>query len=460
MRSVARDQAVPRRAIRPAAPSRAHPDRADPARTLGNRATARLLGEALSSPGQPLDLPTRRLMEPHLGYDLRGVRVHHGPAAAESAAAVDALAYAVGSDIVFGAGQYRPGTDQGKALLAHELTHVVQQRNVRAGTIRLGDPSDDAERRTDVLDTEPTLRRAIKVDTWAGSFVADPYELTEVVGTRGVTPGYGVNIGITFTPNALVDAEQISFVQTATSTKDGVPHNKYEKEKEKKVAESRMIPAGAPGAGAHIDQFPDSATPLYPGTPGWRYRDAKGVVQTQAATMKDSPDLNTGYNDIAVSDVQTGEWSQRFETTALATAGKQRGAYYGSVQWGWTKSPSDTEHRPLDFKVASKAVPTPTFMASARLWNDSKTTAGTTPAEVPIAAARKVAARTTQLWDGPGKGVKVAMLPKGTEVEHTEIRPMGFVPSLSWFWTRITVSGGRHAGKTGWVWDTDLSPRP
>jgi hypothetical protein len=66
-------------------------------------------------------------MEPRFGYDFSGVRVHTDARAAESARAVDARAYTVGSNVVFGTGQYAPTNEAGKSLLAHELAHVVQQ---------------------------------------------------------------------------------------------------------------------------------------------------------------------------------------------------------------------------------------------------------------------------------------------------------------------------------------------
>jgi len=66
-------------------------------------------------------------MEPRFGADFGAVRVHTGREAAESARSVNALAYTVGNDVVFGAGQYEPGTSAGAGLIAHELTHVVQQ---------------------------------------------------------------------------------------------------------------------------------------------------------------------------------------------------------------------------------------------------------------------------------------------------------------------------------------------
>ncbi len=141
-----------------------------------------IVHEVLRSPGQPLDPATRAFFEPRFGhdfsgvqvnssvpatmqphliiggpsedleqeadvmaegvthiswlkagraYDFSGVRIHADAKAAESARAVNALAYAVGRDLVFGAGQYAPGTMAGNKLLAHELTHVIQQQAAR-----------------------------------------------------------------------------------------------------------------------------------------------------------------------------------------------------------------------------------------------------------------------------------------------------------------------------------------
>lgn len=79
------------------------------------------------SGGQPLDTATRAFMEPRFGHDFSQVRVHTDEQAANAAAGMQARAYTVGSDIVFGAHEYAPDTTAGRHLLAHELTHVVQQ---------------------------------------------------------------------------------------------------------------------------------------------------------------------------------------------------------------------------------------------------------------------------------------------------------------------------------------------
>jgi hypothetical protein len=86
-----------------------------------------IVHQVLHSPGQSLDPTIRAFMEPRFGHDFSRVRVHTDTKAAESARAVDALAYTVGQDVVFAAGQYDPASQARKHLLAHELTHVVQQ---------------------------------------------------------------------------------------------------------------------------------------------------------------------------------------------------------------------------------------------------------------------------------------------------------------------------------------------
>ena len=81
-----------------------------------------------SGGGRPLDADTRADMEGRLGHDFGDVRVHTDSAAADSAAAVGAHAYTVGRDVVFQRDAYDPSRQAGRTTLAHELTHVVQQR--------------------------------------------------------------------------------------------------------------------------------------------------------------------------------------------------------------------------------------------------------------------------------------------------------------------------------------------
>jgi hypothetical protein len=110
-----------------------------------------IVDEVLRSPGQPLDPTTRAFMEPRFGHDFSRVRVHTDPRAAESAQAVNALAYTVGGNVVFGAGRYEPRTGEGRRLLAHELTHVAQQHSEQPVSLQKQSNSNETG---DALETE------------------------------------------------------------------------------------------------------------------------------------------------------------------------------------------------------------------------------------------------------------------------------------------------------------------
>lgn len=108
-----------------------------------------IVHEALHSVGQPLDADTRNFMESRFSHDFSNVRVHTDSRAAQSATAVNAMAYTVGQDIVFGSGQYSPKTMTGRRVLAHELTHTLQQRGATAGStsgLAITDPGSSAEK--------------------------------------------------------------------------------------------------------------------------------------------------------------------------------------------------------------------------------------------------------------------------------------------------------------------------
>jgi hypothetical protein len=85
------------------------------------------IAHALADLGRPLAPAVRQNMEQRFGHDFSQVRVHSGKSDEESARDVNAQAYTVGNDIVFGAGRFTPETEDGQRLLAHELTHVIQQ---------------------------------------------------------------------------------------------------------------------------------------------------------------------------------------------------------------------------------------------------------------------------------------------------------------------------------------------
>jgi hypothetical protein len=170
MRTYAETQAHPQQEIRPSRAAATAPAAAGGLhgaarilhlqRTAGNQATGRLLlqqerarqaadqgslpphvHEVVRAPGQPLDSEARAEWEPHFGHDFGDVRVHTDGSAVASARALQARAYTVGGDVVFAQGQYAPATPDGRRLLAHELAHVVEQRNGPPTIQRAPDPT-------------------------------------------------------------------------------------------------------------------------------------------------------------------------------------------------------------------------------------------------------------------------------------------------------------------------------
>lgn len=134
-------------------------DLVDLQRVAGNAGVGSLVEEerspvhdVINSPGRSLDEPVRADMEARLGHDFSDVRVHDDGPAHASAASVNAHAYTVGSHVVFQRDAYDPSSASGQQTLAHELTHVVQQRSgpvdgtSAGGGIAVSDPDDRFER--------------------------------------------------------------------------------------------------------------------------------------------------------------------------------------------------------------------------------------------------------------------------------------------------------------------------
>jgi hypothetical protein len=288
----------------------------------------------------------------------------------------------VGNDIVFGRGEYAPDTAKGRRLMAHELTHVVQQWSSTSGQM---------------------LQCAKTAESSFGEFVTDDDKYNaNIYPSNGVNTGYGAEITIAFKANDKVDATKIAFIQTAVTSKDGAHAPGGSKnERQEKIQKGRMIPEEKPGAGTHIDQWADVRTPLVgmkdaKGTDmsnptpnpkyteiGWHHLDSNKKIVNQDAWMYDEPRISSGDIYKSVDDVYKN-LSQHFETAAVAIEGKQAGTYYGSVEWGWEKGPKDKDPRLLDFKIKSKGDPTSTFMEAAKLWNASKMEDNSNPIEVPM----------------------------------------------------------------------------
>jgi Domain of unknown function (DUF4157) len=171
-----------------------------------------IISDVLRSSGQPLDATTRTYFEPRFGHDFSGVRVHTNAEAAESVRSVGARAYTVGRDVVFGAGQYQPHSFGGRRLIAHELTHVVQQSggaHMVCRAVLYPDPLPTATKENPILRvlraepalalTTPTANGVIidSLQTLAKAFVPPAIEPKNVPAApaRGPTPGGGSGSG-------------------------------------------------------------------------------------------------------------------------------------------------------------------------------------------------------------------------------------------------------------------------
>jgi hypothetical protein len=190
-----------------------------------------IVHEVLRSPGKPIDPIARAFMEPRFGHDFGRVRVHTGAKAAESARAVNAAAYTVGRDVVFGAGRYVPGTSGGQRLIAHELAHTIQQgthAQPQQHTLEATSPSDAAEQEA-ASASEAVMQGHLAIAT-SGKAVRLARQAPE---TAPATPEDGAQTAATSKPACPVQAtgtlSEVSWGETAGlyPTKD----NKYQPEK-------------------------------------------------------------------------------------------------------------------------------------------------------------------------------------------------------------------------------------
>src|SRR5262245_39859005 len=141
-----------------------------------------------SGNGEPLPKNTQEYMETALGADLGGVRIHTGPQAARASQDINAAAFTHGQNIYFGAGRYQPDTTDGKRLLAHELTHTIQQRNGAVATAREGfsvsEPDDPYEQEADRVADQvmamlvPATAQSVQRDSAVGQKTLQPKPLT------------------------------------------------------------------------------------------------------------------------------------------------------------------------------------------------------------------------------------------------------------------------------------------
>ena len=125
-------------------------------RTIGNQAVQRML----QTNAEQLELKLTSTASPRFGHDFSQVRVHAGSAAEQSSRDLNARAYTVGHSVVVGTGQYAPGTSEGRKLLAHELTHVVQQTGADGMNVDQSNDKHDLSR----MAIHPMIQRDLAIE--------------------------------------------------------------------------------------------------------------------------------------------------------------------------------------------------------------------------------------------------------------------------------------------------------
>lgn len=148
------------------------------------------VGRVLSEPGSPLEPVLRQDMEQRFGHNFSRVRVHCGASAAQSARSLAANAYTVGHDIAFAAGRFAPGTQAGRRLLAHELTHVVQQSQADRPT---ASPGNATHPRANISHSDVILAR--DMDAGAPADAGVPADAGASSAPRDAAPVAGTPAG-------------------------------------------------------------------------------------------------------------------------------------------------------------------------------------------------------------------------------------------------------------------------
>ncbi len=126
--------------------------------------------DVIRRPGKPLSKTTRAYFEPRFGYDFSQVRIHDGADASQATSSLNATAFTVGRNVVFDRHQYQPETNRGRELLAHELTHVIQQEGAnQSGDLHVRPPGDTFEQQADA-----TANQVLRGKDASGPFLNSP----------------------------------------------------------------------------------------------------------------------------------------------------------------------------------------------------------------------------------------------------------------------------------------------
>jgi hypothetical protein len=333
-------------------------------------------------PGQLLEPGARAFLEPRFGRDLGAIRVHAGARAARSARAVHARAYTVGRDVVFGAGEYAPGTVAGLRLLAHELTHALQQERRPAVTLhRRTDPYFESYSGVDKGLSRGTLVEAPTImgkEFLAAGCAPAPGHVPRLAGggcyvafafpkaytgtylyAQGAAAGTeqrGVYVKITMAhePDQCGSCAKLLGIQTVRNvTRSQGTARVVDPGDETRRARSGMTGPRAPSRGWRVDVPVSVTTPFYTSVDNVSLEGN----DTRPAVIWDAPTDDLGARDRG----------KDFQTCAVCERGDGTRRVMACVEWGYYID-GDGKVSFLPAVPAAACGPTPEVRDAARRW--------------------------------------------------------------------------------------------
>lgn len=404
------------------------------------------------------------------GSDFSGVKIHENSSEAKN---VNARAFTQANNIHFAPGEYSPGTKDGQHLIAHELSHVIQQKKGQVSpdsTVNGREVNssakleNEADRNADKIISGQKLNlgsaggqqsqwmqhnsKAIQRKTaHYGDFDDEKYDKS--------ADGKKLHAAIKFKPNEKVNAKKIGFTQAIRKNVGGSniaidP-----------AAKERMVDSGS-AEGWRIDRISSKTNPIYgasdlSGTDGL---DQTNQTNNSTANPTElNPDLgrNATYDlghryddagtekkkDAGLYDGPTilsaSSSSVEFESTALALEGDQKGMYYGSVKWGY-EIDSTGAFKKIPFELVSQGMPSNNFLAAAEKWNSAKSR-GTYKAVKDNVVVKKIGNSAEEVG-------KLAKDDEATQISPVKIGGVSYI--------KVDITTGSLSGKQGYVLPNDL----
>lgn len=290
-----------------------------------------IVHQVLQVPGEALEPNTRGFFESRFGHDFSQVRIHADSRAAESADAVAARAYSVGNHVAFGAALYRPDSTAGLRLLAHELTHVVQQSNMSAdGLLEIGAGNDPAEQAAE----QAALtfdRPAHLAGAPARAMLRRQPTQTAPSATMPATPA----------PTSATDADKLEFARMALSFLQGQKrHFELATNVDETIVERTLTGMKSMVEGSIAGIAGQSAQPTLPDEIRAAYTDAVRAlftahIRSHTSRILDAPTFRGLFEQFrevllthvlpqATVDPAADELSQELEPTGAATTPAER----------------------------------------------------------------------------------------------------------------------------------------